>query len=63
MWIIQNSQEIFGRLKGKIRNVKTYDFSTLYTTIPHSKLIKELSEIIRNTFKGMKSSFIKPLKS
>lgn len=63
MWIIQNSQEIFGKLKGKIRNVKTYDFSTLYTTIPHPKLIKELSEIIRNAFKGMKSSFIKPLKS
>jgi len=44
MWIIQNSQEIFGKLKGKIRNVKTYDFSTLYTTIPHPKLIKELSK-------------------
>ena len=63
MWIINNSQEIFGKLKGKIRNVKTYDFSTLYTAIPHKKLIKELSELIKNTYKGMKANFIKPLKS
>jgi len=31
MWIINNSQEVFNKLDGKIRNMKTYDFSTLYT--------------------------------
>ena len=63
MWIIKNSQEVFQKLTGKIRNLKTYDFSTLYTAIPHKKLIKELSELIKNTFRGMKSNFIKPFKN
>ena len=62
MWIVKNSQEIFGKLKGKIRNLKTFDFSTLYTAIPHNKLIKELSELIQSTFKGAKSKYIKPFK-
>ena len=41
MWIINNSQQIFAKMKGKIRNLKTYDFSTLYTSILHAKLLKE----------------------
>ena len=34
-----------------IHSIKTYDFSTLYTTIPHTKLKARLSELIRNAFK------------
>ena len=46
-------------MHGKIRNLKTYDFSTLYTSIPHKKLLKELAEIVTKAFHGMKQKFIK----
>ena len=57
-WVINNSRPVVGTLK-KInckRNAKTissFDFSTLYTTIPHSKLLRELSAIIKFIFKGV----------
>ena len=35
----------------RIHSIKTYDFSTLYTTIPHTKLKARLSELIKNAFK------------
>ena len=34
-----------------IHSIKTYDFSTLYTNIPHTKLKSRLAELIRNTFR------------
>ena len=34
-----------------IHSTKTYDFSTLYTTIPHAKLKFRLSELIKNAFR------------
>jgi hypothetical protein len=34
----------------KIDSIKTYDFSTLYTTIPHNKLKFQLFQIIDNCF-------------
>ena len=34
-----------------INSIKTYDFSTLYTNIPHTKLKSRLAELIRNTFR------------
>jgi hypothetical protein len=41
MWIFKNSKERLENLKSrdfsKIDSTKTYDFSTLYTTIPHNK--------------------------
>ena len=33
-----------------ITSIKSFDFSTLYTTIPHDKLKSRLSSIIRNSF-------------
>ena len=33
-----------------ITNIKSFDFSTLYTTIPHQKLKSRLVTIIRNSF-------------
>ena len=33
-----------------IINIKSFDFSTLYTTIPHEKLKSRLATIIRNSF-------------
>ena len=40
MWIVQSSLEIQQNFTNnyKIKNLKTYDFSTLYTSIPLDKL-------------------------
>ena len=54
MWILKNSKELLDHLKSPnfnlITNIKSFDFSTLYTTIPHQKLKSRLSTIIRNSF-------------
>ena len=35
-----------------VKFVSTYDFATLYTNIPHDKLIKTLNSVIDFAFKG-----------
>jgi hypothetical protein len=54
MWILKNSKELLENLKfrgfSKIDSIKTYDFSTLYTTISHNKLKARLFQIIDNCF-------------
>ena len=53
-WSIKNSGEVLNKLKCRgfrATSLSTYDFSTLYTTLPH-KLIKEkLLDLIEWTFK------------
>ena len=55
MWILKNSKELLNNLNSNslasVHSIKTYDFSTLYTTIPHSKLKSRLTELIRNAFR------------
>ena len=55
MWILKNSKELLDNLQSHslnfIHSIKTYDFSTLYTTIPHTKLKTRLSELIKNAFR------------
>ena len=54
MWILKNSKELLEHLKSPtfnhITSIKSFDFSTLYTTIPHQKLKDRLASIIRNAF-------------
>ena len=54
MWILKNSKELLEHLKSPtfnhVRRIKSFDFSTLYTTIPHQKLKDRLTSIIRNAF-------------
>ena len=54
MWILKNSKELLEHLKSPafnhITSIKSFDFSTLYTTIPHQKLKERLTSIIRNAF-------------
>ena len=42
MWILKNSKELFENLNAKslhsVNSIKSFEFSTLYTTIPHDKL-------------------------
>ena len=59
MWIIQNSMELQDTLQKNGRNLTTYDFSTLYTSIPHDKLKEKLNELITRAFKGMNKKYIK----
>ena len=58
MWIIQNSVELQDTLNSKGRNLATYDFSTLYTSIPHDKLKEHLNRIVTRAFKGMNKKYI-----
>ena len=54
MWILKNSKELLEHLKSptfnRVTSIKSFDFSTLYTTIPHQKLKERLTSIIRNAF-------------
>jgi hypothetical protein len=54
MWIPKNAKELLENLKShefsKIYSIKTYYFSTLYTTLPHNKLKTGLFQIIYNSF-------------
>ena len=54
MWILKNSKELLEHLQSQnfnhITSIKSFDFSTLYTTIPHQKLKSRLATIIRNSF-------------
>jgi hypothetical protein len=42
MWILKNSKDLLGYIQSRFlsscNSIKTFDFSTLYTTIPHSKM-------------------------
>ena len=63
MWIIDNSLEVHKLLtsskNSKPKNIITYDFSTLYTSIPHEKLKEQIKLLIHKAFHGMNKKFIK----
>ena len=53
MWILEIAKELLDHLKypnfNLITSIKSFDFSTLYTTILHQKLKSMLATIIRNS--------------
>lgn len=56
-WIIQNNTPVVERIdkinhRKKAFSIRTFDFSTLYTKIPHHLLKGALSEIVEFCFKG-----------
>ena len=62
MWRVDNSVEVLDKLsicnQKSVRNVRTFDFSTLYTSIPHEKLKKtEVTERL-NTNQGKWDDFL-----
>ena len=62
-WVIQNSKPVIDTLnyissKDNAKCISSFDFSTLYTKIPHTKLFNELSSIINFIFKGGTSPYI-----
>ena len=63
-WVLQNCDPILSTLKSinkkkNAKSISTYDFSTLYTKLPHDKLTDRLSRLIDFVFKGGDKSFIK----
>ena len=54
MWILKNSKDLLECLKSptvqNCNSVKTFDFSTLYTTIPHLQLKERLRELVHRCF-------------
>ena len=62
-WVVQNSDPIIKKLdkinsKKKAKNISTFHFSTLYTTLPHADLVKVLSGIVDFVLKGGRKTFI-----
>ena len=54
MLTLKNSKELLENLKAQslhsVNSIKSFDFSTLYTTIPPDKLKSKLKEIINQCF-------------
>ena len=62
-WILKNSTEVFEcvaqfNIKSDCKNIRTYDFATLYTKIPHKLLKKTFTWIINLAFKDSKKNFL-----
>ena len=52
-WSIKNSGEVLNKLKCKgfrASSLSTYDFSTLYTTLPHNLIKDKVIDLIQRTF-------------
>ena len=52
-WSIKNSCEVLNKLKSRgyrASSLSTYDFSTLYTTLPHNLIKDKLVDLIERTF-------------
>ena len=52
-WSIKNSNDVLKKFKSKnfqASKLSTYDFSTLYTTLPHHLIKDKLIDLINRTF-------------
>ena len=52
-WPIKNSGEVLSKLKDigyQVTSLSTYEFSTLYTTLPHNLIKEKLIDLIERTF-------------
>ena len=60
-WSIKNSGEVLNKLRSRgflATSLSTYDFSTLYTTLPHNLIKEKLINLIEWTFKREGSPYI-----
>ena len=52
--VCKNSGEVLSKLKSRgfpATNLSTYDFSTLFTTLPHNLIKEKLVDLIERAFK------------
>ena len=60
-WSIKNSGEILDKLQARDFNatsLSTYEFSTLYTTLPHNLIKDKLIDLIERTFQREGTSYL-----
>ena len=60
-WSIKNTLEVIDKIekkKYKVSQVSTYDFSTLYTALPHALIKSKLISLIEKTFAREKCSYL-----
>ena len=58
-WIIENSLDFMDKLKNKnVDHMETYDFSTLYTALPHPEIKKNFSKIFQKVYTREGKQFI-----
>ena len=62
-WVVQNNKPVIDEMKGlskrrKATSVSTFDFSTLYTKLPHNKLLMVLNSLIDFCFDGGECKYI-----
>ena len=67
-WIVNNNNKLVEYIdrtnqRGKAKTIATYDFSSLYTNIPHDKLLSILEDIVDFGFKGGSSKYISVTKN
>ena len=61
MWIINNSLDVIHALEEKqlsLTHVSTWDFSTLYTSLPHAQLKNQLQDLLERVFHTQEKRFI-----
>ena len=61
MWIITNSLDVIRALEEKqlsLNHVSTWNFSTLYTSLPHAQLKKQPHDLLERVFNTKGISFI-----
>lgn len=63
-WIVNNSVEVLNEITRcnkckKVLNIRTYDCSTLYTSIPHKSLKTQMTWVINQCFNASSRKFIK----
>ena len=60
-WSIINSTDVLSKLENEqyhVSALSTYDFSTLYTTLPHHLIKEKLNYLIEHTFTKVNKNFI-----
>ena len=62
-WVVQNNKPVIDAMNGlnkrrKVTSVSTFDFSTLYTKLPHNKLLMVLNSLIDFWFDGGEGKYI-----
>ena len=62
-WVVQSNKPVFEAInrlnkRNKAKSITTFDFSTLYTKLPHNKLLKVLHSLIDFCFDGGIKKFI-----
>ena len=62
-WVVRNNKPVIDAMNGlnkwrKATSVSIFDFSTLYTKLPHNKILMVLNSLIDFCFDGVESKYI-----